>query len=510
MLKVDEKELIRRAYLLDGQSERQIAKAQKHSRHSVSAAIAGSQTATYHMSQPRAAPVMDAVKAIVDSWLVADQTAPRKQRHTAHRIFERLVTEQGFKGKEPTVRRFVRLRRAELDPPEAFLLLEYSAGMDAQCDFGEAQVILAGQPITVQLFCMRLCFSKAAFICAFPHQRQEAFLAGQRRAFEFYGAVPHRIWYDNLKTAVQRILVGHRREEQQAFVAFRSHYLFESRFCTPGEGHEKGLIENLVGYARRNFLVPVPEVQSLEALNTELLARCQHEEHRRLQGESQTIGERWNVERTAMLPLPKYAYECCRVAPARVNRFSLVTFETNRYSVPTEYAGRQVLVKASVDRLQVSLAERVIADHQRSYQREGDILDPQHFLRLLLERPGAWEHTKAIREWQTRWPSVYERYWAVLRRQSPEPQNVREFVRILMLERAFTEAGLATALEWALTARCYTCEGVLRHLREQSVAAGEMPASFMPTSSEPPPLKVAAPDLAQYQQLTLAGGQHGN
>jgi transposase len=510
MIKVDEKELIRRAYLLDGQSERQIAKERKHSRNSIAVVVADPQTATYRLTQPRAAPVMDAVKAIVNAWLVADQTAPKKQRHTAHRIFERLVTEQGFKGKEPTVRRYVRLRRAEIEVPEAFLLLEYSAGMDAQCDFGEADVILDGQPITVQLFCMRLCYSKAAFVCAFPHQRQEAFLEGQRRAFEFFGAVPRRIWYDNLKTAVHKILVGHRREEQQAFLAFRSHYLFESRFCTPGEGHEKGLIENLVGYARRNFLVPVPAVPSLVALNTELLARCQQEETRRLQGESQTIGERWTEERGAMLPLPPHPYDCCRIVPARVNRYSLVTFETNRYSVPTEYAGRQVLVKAFVDRLHVALEDRVIADHLRSYQREGDILDPQHFLRLLLERPGAWEHSKAIHEWQARWPPGYARYWAALRRQSPEPQSVREFVRILMLERTFAEPRLAAALEWALTARCYTCEGVLRHLREQMTPAEDELATAPPMSPERPRPKVALPDLAQYQQLTLAGGRHGN
>ena len=135
---------------------------------------------------------------------------------------------------------------------------------------------------------------------------------------------------------------------------------------------------------------------SLGALNAELLVRCQQEETRRLQGESQTIGERWTEERRAMLPLPPHPYECCRVVPARVNRYSLVTFETNRYSVPTEYAGRQVLVKAFVDRLHVALEDRGIADHRRSYQRADDVLDPQHFLRLLLERPGAWEHSQTI------------------------------------------------------------------------------------------------------------------
>jgi len=509
MIQVDEKELIRRAYLLDGSSERQIAKERKHSRDTVAAAIADPKTATYRLSVPRASPVMDPVKEVVAGWLLADQTAPKKQRHTAHRIFERLVTEHSFQGKESTVRRYVRLCRATIEPPEAFLLLEYSPGLDAQCDFGDAEVNLDGQPTTVQLFCMRLCYSKAAFVCAFPHQRQEAFLEGHRLAFDFFGAVPHRVWYDNLKTAVQKILLGHRREEQRAFVEFRSHYLFESRFCTPGEGHEKGLIENLVGYARRNFLVPVPEVPSLGVLNAELLGRCRAEETRRLRGETQTIGELWTAERSAMLPLSAHAYECCRCVPARVNRFSLVTFETNRYSVPVDYADRPVLLKAFVDRMEVVWEDQVIARHPRSYGREGDFLDPQHFLRLILERPGAWEHSRTIREWQARWPKVYDRYLAALREHYPEPQGLREFIQILALHRTFDEKLIAAALEWALAQRCYTCDGVKHWLWQRTHPTAPAPALDLETRPALARPKVRAPDLAQYQQLA-AGGRRGN
>ncbi len=176
------------------------------------------------------------------------------------------------------------------------------------------------------------CATKSSFVWAFPHQRKEAFFEGQRRGFEFFEGTPHRIWYDNLKTAVLKILQGHRREEQQAFIAFRSHYLFESRFCTPGEGHAKGLVENLVGYARRNFFTPVPQVDSWEALTAELLVRCIAERERRLRGESHTIGELWTEEEKTLLPLPAHGYECCRWLPARVNRYSLITFETNRYT----------------------------------------------------------------------------------------------------------------------------------------------------------------------------------
>jgi transposase len=420
----------------------------------------------------------------------------------------RLVEEHQFAGAESTVRSYVGLRRTELERPAAFLLLNYAPGMDAQCDFGEAEIVLAGQPATVQLFCLRLCYSKAAFVYAFPHQRQEAFLEGHQRAFEFFGGVPHHIWYDNLKTAVQKLLRGHHRDEQPTFTVFRSHHLFESRFCNPREGHEKGLVENLVGYARRNFLVPVPEVATLAELNANLALRCHAEADRRLQGETQTIGELWDAERALFLPLPRHPYVCCRTVPARVNRYSLVTFETNRYSVPAEYAGRAVFLKAFVDRVEIVCNERRLATHVRCYGRERDVLISAHYLRLILERPAAWDHAQVIQEWRARWPAVYDTYLAALRAQLPEPQGIREFVRILMLQETVGETYLTAALIWALAERCYSCEGVLRHLR----ALGRAPEPGTPGTplerAHPQPV-VALPNLAQYQQLVLTGGPHG-
>lgn len=509
MIQVDEKEWIRRAYLLEGKSQRQIATERHHSRRTVAVAVSDPGTVTYRLSLPRKAPVLEAVKPHIDTWLQADLAAPKKQRHTAHRIFTRLVEEQQFAGAESTVRRYVGLRRAELERPAAFLLLNYAPGMDAQCDFGEAEIILAGQPITVQLFCLRLCYSKAAFVYAFPHQRQEAFLEGHQRAFEFFGGVPHHIWYDNLKTAVLKVLHGHHRDEQPTFTVFRSHHLFESRFCNPREGHEKGLVENLVGYARRNFLVPVPEVATLAELNTLLLGRCRAEADRRLQGESETVGERWMTERKMFLPLPIHPYLCCRTVPVRVNRYSLVTFETNRYSVPTEYAGRAVFVKAFVDRVEIVSNERRLATHLRCYDRERDVLISSHYLRLILERPAAWDHAQVIQEWRARWPAVYDAYLAVLRTQLPEPQGIREFVRILMLQDTVGETHLAAILTWALNERCYSCDGVLRHLRVLGLAPEpETPGTKSERTVTPP--VVALPNLAQYQQLVLAGGPDGD
>jgi transposase len=509
MIQVDDKEIIRRAYLIENKSQRQIARELHHSRHTIAAALADPSIGIYQLHEPRPAPVLEPYKPIIEQWLREDRMAPRKQHLTAHRIYTRLVEQHHFPGAEATLRRFVRMRRAELEPSEAFLLLTYAPGVDAQCDFGEAQVVLAGETVTAQFFCMRLCYSKNPFVWAFPHQRQEAFLEGQCRAFEFFEGTPHRVWYDNLKTAVLKILQGRKREEQQAFIAFRSHYLFESRFCTPGEGHEKGLVENLVGYARRNFFTPVPQVASWDTLNAELLARCCAERERQLRGETQSIGELWAAEKPTLLALPPYGYECCRWLPARVNRYSLITFETNRYSVPVDYVGRQVLVKAFVDHLDVVWEDRVIATHQRGYDRERDVLDPQHFLRLIMQRPGAWEHAKAIREWQARWPKVYDRYLAVLREHHPEPQGIREFVRILALHRTFSEHQITAALDWALSARCFNWEGVLHWLRQNFTAPSSGHEVERGVAQRPTP-RVALPDLAQYQQLVTAGDPDGN
>lgn len=510
MIQVDDKEQIRRAFFLDNKSQRQIAKEFHHSRRTIAAALANANASTYELRSARPAPVLEPYKPIIDQWLRDDRSAPRKQRRTAHRIYTQLCEEHDFAGAESGVRRYVRQCRLDLEPPDAFLLLEYAPGQDAQCDFGEAQVVIAGETLIAQYFCVKLCYSKTPFVYAFPHQRQEAFLEGQRRAFEFFEGVPHRMWYDNLKTAVLKILQGHRREEQQAFTAFRSHYLFESRFCTPGEGHEKGSVENLVGYARRNFFTPVPEAVSWEALNAELFARCRTEQTRPVRGQTQNIGALWREEKTALLPVPSYPYACCRTLPARVNSYSLITFETNRYSAPVQYVGRQVLLKAFVDRLEIIWEDHVIATHRRCYERERDVLDPQHFLRLILQRPGAWDHARAIHEWQARWPKVYDRMLAAMRAHHPEPQGLREFVRMLGLHHTFTELQIAAAFEWALEAHCFTEEGVRQWLRMQyAPLGGAVPEEVVPPLTRPTP-RVAQPNLEQYLALVTAGGQDGN
>jgi transposase len=419
-----------------------------------------------------------------------------------------LRDEHQFQGAESTVRRFVRLRKEilEIGRPDVFIPLEFGPGQDGQVDFGEAQVIVAGEHLVAQYLLMILGYSTLPFVMAFPHQRQEAFFEGQVAGFSFFGGVPRRLWYDNLTQAVQRVLEGHNRKEQQAFVSLRSRYLFESRFCTPGQGHEKGLVENQVGYVRRNFMVPVPEAATWAELNAQLLARCEQLKEHRRRGEQQTIGERWAEERPSLLPLPAKPFECCVYFPTQANHESLVPFDGNAYSVPTKYGNRKVMVKGFVHRVVISLQDEAIAEHPRCYGKGQEILDPLHYLDLLQQRPRAFEHAKAIRRWRPAWPPVYEQYLTQLRLRHEEPEAVRRFVRVLELHEDFPVEEIAPALWRALELGCFHPDGVRTLLLVQHDPS---PVQELLDLSERPGLagfQVMPPDLEQYNQLLAQEG----
>jgi transposase len=464
MLRVEEIEEIRRAYHVEQKSIRAISREQGHHRRVVREAIAGTNPAPrhYRLSTPRSKPVVGQVVPIIAAWLDADQTAPRKQRHTAKRIFDRLVVEHGYAGKERAVRAYVHeWKQAQGQHGAAFLPLAYAPGAEAQCDWGEARVVIAGVEQTAHLFCLRLCYSLKPFVCAFPAARQECFFAGHVAAFAFLGGVPRRITYDNLTSAVRTVLAGHTRIEQEAFVAFRAHYLFGSHFCLPGEAgaHEKPLVESLVGYARRNFLVPVPAVASWEELNALLMARCTAEDARPASNRGARIGMLWAAEQADLLPLQRHDAACCRTKAVRATRQALVSFERNRYSVPTRYAGARLLVRAFAWQIEVSTGQQVVACHPRLYGREGEQLDPLHYLHLLERKPGAFSLARPIQQWAQQWPPIYRTYLQALQQARPE-RATREFVRILQLHTRYPGAVLATALEQALALGCWSADGV--------------------------------------------------
>jgi transposase len=508
MITVNEKEQIRRAHYIEGKSIRQIQREMGYHRETIRKALEDGGVSRYTLQEPRLSPVLDPVKPIIDQWLAEDEKRPSKQRHTAKRIYERLTTEYGFSGGESTVRRYVGQRRKQARS-QVFIPLSYEPGSVGQVDFGEAQVIIAGEQVRVYLFCLRLGYSKQPFVTALPTQAQEAFFEGHVRAFAFLGGIPRVLVYDNLKVAVKRILEGRDREEQTAFIAFRSHYLFESRFCTPGQAHEKGSVEGLVGYARRNWLVPLPTFATWEGLNVYLLEKCRAEGQRRLQRMEMSMGEMFDVERSHLLPLPARPYLCCRVQPVQPNGFGLVTFQTNRYSVPADHGHESLWLRAFVDRVEIANGHQTLAVHRRCYGREQDILNPLHYLGLLEQRPGAWEHAQPIQEWQRRWPEVYDRYLAALRERLPTPQATREFIHILRWHQDYPERLIAQALEQALIHHCYTADGVKQLLLR--LTEPERPAEPLDLAQRPglEDMEVLWPEVRQFDRLLdkLARGE---
>ncbi len=391
MIIVEDYEAIRRAYYLEKKSIRQIAREQHHSRRTIRKAIQHVHPQPYLRTIPKPAPVFGAFQERVDELLTKNGTLPPKQRYTAHKIYETLVAE-GYQGSESHLRRYITQWKHEHRPPDLFLPLEFEPGQDAQCDWGEATAIIGGVRQIVQVFVLRLCYSRRTFVMTFPTQKQESFLYGHVQAFKHFGGVPVRISYDNLATAVKLAMdkgKGRKRTENRIFVAFRSHYLFESHFCTPGAGWEKGQVEHGVGFSRRNFLVPIPEAPSFEALNQVLLERCLEDDQRRVNRQSMTIGEAWEQERPYLHPLPPFEYDCCEMVTVRLTPYSQATFETNRYSVPVAKARREVTLKAYPFHVDIFEKGNLLAHHPRIYGKEQDIFDPLHYLSLLEQRPGA-------------------------------------------------------------------------------------------------------------------------
>ena len=500
MIKVDERENIRRAFFHENKSIRRIAREMGHSRPTVKRAIESAEGKEYTLRAPREAPVLGPYQARIDEILVENERLPRKQRYTGYKIYEDIY-ERGYRGSESGVRRYIGLQRGETKKRKVYMPLEFDKGTDGQVDWGEAQAILAGEQVTVQLFLMRLCYSRKLFVRAYPTQRQEAFFEGHIHAFHHFQGIPLRLSYDNLKVAVQHILEDGGRQEQKDFVAFRSHYLFQSHYCTPGQGHEKGRVEKGVGFSRRNFMVPIPRVASFEELNEHLLAACRADDQRRVDRQPMTIGEAWEEEKACLQSLPKHDYKCYVTKSATLNGYSQVEFETNRYSVSTDQAYRNLVLRAYPFRVDIVHMDGVIASHPRYYGQEQDILDSLHYLPLLEQRPGAFEHAKPIRRWREEWPPAYERLLKQLRAQSENGHAVREFVRILNLHKEHPAGLVAQAIEQALEYGCVHADGVTLCLHQ--LLAPEQPISSLNWNEPPSWAGVGAqdPDLACYDRL---------
>ena len=508
MITVEECEAIRRAYYLEGKSKRQIAREQGRSRKTVDKAVENKPPQPYRLTKPKPAPVFGAYRSRADELLAQNAHLPHKQQYTGHKIYEILQAE-GYQGSEARVRLHVSQWNKAHKTPALFLPLEFEPGKDAQVDWGEAIALIGGVKQTVQVFVIWLSHSRRRFVMAFPSQKQEAFFYGHVCAFEHFGGVPARISYDNLSTAVRLMVEGRVRREQRQFVAFRSYYLFESHFCQPGAdgAHEKGGVEASVGFSRRNFLVPLPTVASFEELNLQLLQSCLKDDQRTVSRQSETIGQMWERERPFLRSLPAYAYDCCVTTSARLNGYSMIVYETNRYSAPVNRARRDVIVKAYPFHIDLLDGTTLLARHPRSYAREQDLFEPLHYLPLLEQRPGAFDYARPMRQWRKDWPESYHRMLHLLREKWPEGgRGVQEFVRVLRLHEDYPAHVVQQAIEQALSYGCSHLDGVLHCLHQITSRDPVLP--HLELSNHPHLQTVGNQplDLRQYEQLLRSSG----
>jgi transposase len=504
--KVELFERIRRDSWREGLSVRALARKYGVHRRLVREALTHAEPAP-RKKPVRRSPQLEPLKEVIDGWLRADLDAPRKQRHTATRVHARLAEEHGTAVSYSAVRDYVARRRPEIaeeegrGPAVVFVPRHHPPGQHAEVDFGELWVRLAGVMTKCHLFVLRMSYSGKAVHKVFATCGQEAFLEGHQHAFKVLGGVPAgQVRYDNLTAAVWKVLLrGRAREENPRWTAFRSHYRLEAFYCLPGiEGaHEKGGVEGEVGYFRRNYLVPVPEVASLEELNARIAQAEQGEDGRRIGSRIRTIGQDFEAERPLLTPLPEDPFEAGLVLTPRVDRYGQVMVRNNRYSVPARLIGREVRVVLRSSELVVFYRNAEVARHPRLAAKGGERLVLDHYLEALMRKPGAMPGSAALGSARATgaFTSAHDALWSAARRALGEPAATRELIGVLLLHRHMDDADVIAGIGAALSVGAHTADVVAVEARKVAEARDGRPAREQET--EP------AGEAGQLTSLTM-------
>ena len=490
---------IRRKVLVQGASKRSIMRDYRIGPETLEKILCHSAPPGYRASATRKKTKLGPFLGVIDQILADDADAPVKQRHTSRRIVDRLRQEYGYEGGRTQVYEYIAADRRHAK--EVYVPLSHEPG-EAQYDFGQAEVIIAGVQVTAALSVMSLPLSDVSHVSAYPRECTETFFAGHEAAYKFFGAVPWRISFDNTSIAVKKVVGPNKRDLTDAFLRFESHYLFEYHFCNVGRGNEKGHVEGLVGYARRNMLVPVLSFDSWEHLNAYLEACCYADLFRRVRGKSATKAKLLEVDRAAMLAIPSVEFESRRVAHTRATSLSLVRFDCNDYSVPTSFAHHEVTALGSADTVTIVCGTEAVAVHSRYWGKEEIIYNPVHYLALLERKPGALDHARPLEGW-----GLPECFSLLRRRLEAEmgSKGTREYIKVLRLAEGASIGELKAAIEAAMRLRVreVTAEVVSLVVTHQK----ERPASLFCLDGYPhlKPYCVNPPDLSAYGALTTKG-----
>ena len=483
---------IRRKVLVEHVSKRTIIKDYGIGWRTLEKVLAHSEPPGYRKTAVREKTKVGRFTGVIEQILKADQDAPPKQHHTSKRIFERLRDEYGYEGGITQVKEAVAAFRRHHQ--EVFVPLSHPPG-EAQFDFGFALIRIGGVLQKAALAAMSLPYSDAFHYSAYPREHTETFQAAHVAAFSFFGGVPSRIAYDNSKIAVKKI-VGRARELTHEFLRLQSHYLFDHHFCHVRRGNEKGVVEGIVGYGRRNFLVPVPSFKTWADANAYLEQRCRDDLHRRVRGKTQTKAELLVLDREALLAAPVSRFEPHRVVKTRANSLQLVRFDRNDYSVPTAFAHHEVSAIGGIEQVKIACGTQLVAVHPRCWEKERKIFDPRHYLALLEKKPGAFDFAKPLEDWDL--PECFH----LLRRRLESDLGdlgTREYIKVLRLLERASVPQLAGAIASALSIGATGSDAISCILHQRS----ERPVALFSLDGHPhlKSYAIEPPDLRAYAAL---------
>jgi transposase len=504
---VEQFERIRRERRDEGLSIRALADRHNVHRRTVRRAIADAVPPVRKPSQ-RQAPVLGRYESTIKRWLIEDLDAPKKQRHTARRIWQRLVEEEGAVVAESSVRNLVARLRTEISPGQQVMVPQtHPPAEEAEVDFGEFTAVIAGVVMKLFMFCLRLSHSGKAVHVAYANQTQESFLDGHVRAFAALGGIPvGMIRYDNLKPAVIRVALGRERFEHPRFIALRSHYGYDSFFCAPGiEGaHEKGGVEGEIGRFRRRHLTPVPHVASLAALNEALAAADARDDARRIGARAETVGAAAGRELPLLNPLPGAPFDVSLSLSCRVDAKARICVRQSYYSVPARFAGRRLEARLGATKVVVLDAGKPVAEHTRSLHKGTEDLVLDHYLEVLTRKPGALAGSTALASARATgaFTPEHQRFWDTARRRLGDGPGTRALVGVLLLHRTLPAEAVALGLAAAVTMSNLDADLVAVEARRAMLAnTAPQPVRLPPTVSQAAALERPAPSLTNYDQL---------
>lgn len=499
MVKVDEYARVRRAHR-DGMSIRELARRFRHSRRKIREIIATPEPRPYLRLNPPAS-VLDPYKPIIDAIMAADEQAPRKQRHTASKLYRRLKAEHGYLGGYERIRLYVRSHRRSLR--ETYIPLDHDPGQRLEADFGHIYVELPEGRRQVPVLVTTWSYSNCPFAIALPTERTEAILIGLAQALEFYGCVPRELWWDNATGLVSELFVGRQRRIHERYQALASHYNFEPQFCLARRPQEKPRVEGRVQFLQQEWATPVPSVKDLAELNARLRACCAAERERVQQGQAETIGVRFERDRAGASALPRRGFDACIRRPAKVDKYQTVRFDHNSYSVPRVHAFGSVTVKGYIEHVEVVAIDQVIARHPRCYGKGEQVLDPLHYLASLGRKPAALDHANVYRHW--RLPTVFGELRTSLEEQQGAAAGARHYIRVLQTLAEHPVARVEAAILQGRVGDRFVVESILdrlRRLKKQSWPPEAHPAvDLSQCPVDVTRVSVPAPDLRRFNGL---------